>query len=110
MLLGGQRVAKHKTHVKKRCSEPVFNESFAFDLPSMVGNGSARLQSGGQILDAISFEVQVLNHNGISRNEMVGRCFIGSESKHWQDVMEQPGQQIAEWHKVNSQWTTIQHL
>lgn len=104
MLLNGQRVAKHKTHVKKRCSEPVFNESFGFDLPSMIGSdGMAHIQSANQILNAISFEVQVLNHNGVTRNEQIGHCFIGRDSKHWEAVQSQPNQQIAEWHRVQSQ-------
>jgi hypothetical protein len=101
--LNGQRIAKHKTHVKKRCNEPVFNESFSFDLPSMVGNGYSRLlQSSSQILNAISFEVQILNHNGVTRNELIGHCVIENSSKHWEAVREQPGQQIAEWHRIHS--------
>jgi len=102
MLLNGQRVAKHKTHVKKRCTEPVFNESFAFDLPSMVGFEPAQLRSTDQILDSISFEVQVLNHNGVTRNELVGQCSLANDSKHWLAVREQPGQQVAEWHNIKS--------
>jgi hypothetical protein len=98
MLLNGQRVAKHKTHVKKRSIEPIFNESFAFDLPSMIGD--SKMRSGDQLLDTISFEIQVLNHNGVTRNELVGHCLIGKDSKHWQAVREQPGQQVVEWHRV----------
>lgn len=33
LLCNGQRIAKKKTHVKKRTLSPVFNESFAFDIP-----------------------------------------------------------------------------
>lgn len=33
LLYNGQRIAKKKTHVKKRTLSPVFNESFAFDIP-----------------------------------------------------------------------------
>lgn len=33
LLFNGQRIAKKKTHVKKRTLSPVFNESFAFDIP-----------------------------------------------------------------------------
>lgn len=34
LLYNGQRIAKKKTHVKKRTLSPVFNESFAFDIPT----------------------------------------------------------------------------
>lgn len=34
LLCNGQRIAKKKTHVKKRTLNPVFNESFAFDIPT----------------------------------------------------------------------------
>lgn len=43
LLYNGQRIAKKKTHIKKRTLSPVFNESFAFDIPmtevSVVGQG-----------------------------------------------------------------------
>ena len=32
-MYNGQRISKKKTHVKKRTLNPVFNESFVFDLP-----------------------------------------------------------------------------
>lgn len=35
LLFNGQRIAKKKTHVKKRTLSPVFNESFAFDIPTV---------------------------------------------------------------------------
>jgi len=104
MLLNGQRVAKHKTHVKRRTVEPVFNESFGFDLPSMIHDGTSRFHSPEQILNTISFEVQVLNHNGVTRNELIGQTMVGGVNcKHWQAVREQPGQQVAEWHRIHSQ-------
>lgn len=118
MLVNGQRVARHKTHVKKAVTEPIFNESFGFDLPSTVGDGSIR--SVDQILGSLSFEVQVLNHNGVTRNELVGQCMISKESKHLKAAFhEQAGQQVyfraffasnidqsfqvSEWHRIKSQ-------
>lgn len=40
LLFNGQRIAKKKTHVKKRTLSPVFNESFAFDIPTVEVNGT----------------------------------------------------------------------
>ena len=37
LLYNGQRIAKKKTHVKKRTLNPVFNESFGFDVPCNEG-------------------------------------------------------------------------
>ena len=34
MLYNGQRMARHKTHTKKKTTDPVFQESFAFELPA----------------------------------------------------------------------------
>merc|ERR1712062_316739 len=36
LMYNGQRISKKKTHVKKRTLNPVFNESFVFDLPRSV--------------------------------------------------------------------------
>lgn len=102
MLMNGQRIAKHKTHVKKKTTDPVFNESFSFELPMVPIGGQLRRASSDNraLLDAISFEVLVCNYDGVTRNEVIGACMIDAETAHWQQVRDQPGRQIAEWHKV----------
>lgn len=35
VIYNGQRIHKKKTHIKKRTLSPVFNESFAFDIPTI---------------------------------------------------------------------------
>ncbi|KAI6178659.1 hypothetical protein M3Y98_00524500 [Aphelenchoides besseyi] len=99
LLLNGQRVAKHKTHVKKGTTEPVFNESFSFDLPMTLGG--ARLRSPEEILEAVSFDLQLLNYGGVTRNELVGNCVIGNESKHLREVIDGK-QQVAEWYRIHA--------
>ncbi|CAD5209756.1 unnamed protein product [Bursaphelenchus xylophilus] len=101
LLLDGQRVAKQKTHVKKKSNEPVFNESFSFEIPSINGEAGHRLRSAEEMLSSLSLEVMVLNHDGVTRNEIVGQCFIGPRSEHWKAMIEGNGQQVADWHKVN---------
>jgi hypothetical protein len=93
LLYNGQRIAKKKTHVKKRTLNPVFNESFLFDVPCNEG------------LQNISLEFMVLDWDRMTKNEIIGRLevgatFDGPESHHWNEVMNCPRKQIAEWHKL----------
>ncbi|XP_012934570.1 synaptotagmin-4 [Aplysia californica] len=93
LLYNGQRIAKKKTHVKKRTLNPVFNESFLFDVPYNEG------------LQNISLELLVLDWDRMTKNEVVGRLEIGSkcegqEASHWSEVINCPRKQIAEWHKL----------
>lgn len=59
LVHNGQRVAKKKTHVKKRTLNPVFNESFVFDLPASATS-----------LDNISLEFLVLDWDRVTKNEV----------------------------------------
>lgn len=82
MLYNGQKVAKKKTHVKKRTLTPVYNESFVFDLPS----------SDPSDLELVSFELLVMDWDRVTKNEVMGRCVIGMGAKnssgrnHWEQV------------------------
>ncbi|KAI1712081.1 c2 domain-containing protein [Ditylenchus destructor] len=102
MLVNGQRVAKQKTHVKKKTRDPVFNESFSFDLTQKLSKDGKRLSpaSTPTPLDSVAFQLLVLNHDGVTRNEVVGQCVVDFQSQHFQQIRSAPGQQIAEWHVV----------
>nr|SVE76366.1 EOG090X05OW [Daphnia longispina] len=101
LVHNGQRVAKKKTHVKKRTLNPVFNESFVFDLPASATS-----------LDNISLEFLVLDWDRVTKNErldlkqVIGRLelggakSIGTALHHWNEVLNSPRRQIAEWHKL----------
>nr|SVE74163.1 EOG090X05OW [Daphnia barbata] len=95
LVHNGQRVAKKKTHVKKRTLNPVFNESFVFDLPA-----------GATSLDSISLEFLVLDWDRVTKNEEIGRLELGGSKSigtalhHWNEVINSPRRQIAEWHKL----------
>lgn len=93
LLYNNQRIAKKKTHVKKRTLNPVFNESFLFDIPYNEG------------LQNISMEFLVMDWDRMTKNEVIGRLEIGGKSSgqelhHWNEVMNCPRKQIAEWHKL----------
>ncbi|KAL1506172.1 hypothetical protein ABEB36_005582 [Hypothenemus hampei] len=95
LLYNGQRIAKKKTHVKKRTLMPVFNESFVFDIPA-----------NGQTLDGISLEFLLLDWDRVTKNEVIGRLELGgakcsgSALTHWNEVCNSPRRQIADWHKL----------
>lgn len=94
MLYNNQRIAKKKTHVKKRTLNPVFNESFVFDVPCNEG------------LENISLEFLVLDWDRVTKNEVIGRLELGAKKTygtalhHWHEVCNSPRRQIAEWHKL----------
>ena len=44
LLFNKQRITKKKTHVKKRTLNPVFNESFVFDLPKTQDSSLDNIQ------------------------------------------------------------------
>ncbi|XP_076332249.1 synaptotagmin-4-like [Tachypleus tridentatus] len=93
LLYNNQRIAKKKTHVKKRTVQPVFNESFVFEVPYNEG------------LENISLEFLVLDWDRVTKNEVIGRLEIGSKAgaaaqQHWTEVSHSPRRQIAEWHKL----------
>lgn len=72
----------------------MFNESFVFDVPYNEG------------LTNISLECLVLDWDRVAKNEMIGRMEIGLnkdglEQQHWQEVINCPRKQIAEWHKMH---------
>ncbi|XP_014670834.1 PREDICTED: synaptotagmin-4-like isoform X2 [Priapulus caudatus] len=92
LLYNGQRIAKKKTHVKKRTLNPVFNESFLFDVPN-------------EGLENLSLEMLVLDWDRVTTNEVIGRLEVGAKStgnalRHWNEVCNSPRRQIAEWHRL----------
>lgn len=60
LLYNGQRIAKKKTHVKKRTLNPVFNESFVFEVPA----------APNAALDHVSLELLVLDWDRVTKNEV----------------------------------------
>ncbi|GAB0088150.1 Synaptotagmin [Sergentomyia squamirostris] len=98
LLYNGQRIAKKKTHVKKRTLSPVFNESFAFDIPTTEGVGAT--------LDGVALELMLLDWDRVTKNEVIGRLDLGGSRctgttlNHWNEVCNSPRRQIAEWHKL----------
>lgn len=85
LMFNGQRIARKKTHVKKRTLSPVFNESFAFDIPtvevsilrlenksrkSKTSTGSFASQGTGASLEGVSLELMLLDWDRVTKNEV----------------------------------------
>lgn len=82
LLYNGQRISKKKTHVKKRTLSPVFNESFAFDIPTtaeVIFNcffftvyfiKYVKLQGAGMNLEGVSLELMLLDWDRVTKNEV----------------------------------------
>lgn len=67
LIYNGQRIAKKKTHVKKRTLNPVFNESFVFEVPAAPNatNGNT-----GASLDHVALELLLLDWDRVTKNEV----------------------------------------
>ncbi|XP_004589074.2 synaptotagmin-11 [Ochotona princeps] len=91
---GRKRIAKKKTHVKKCTLNPVFNESFIYDIPT-------------DLLPEISIEFLVIDFDRTTKNEVVGRLILGAHSvtacgaEHWREVCESPRKPVAKWHSLS---------
>ncbi|XP_062848491.1 synaptotagmin-11b [Trichomycterus rosablanca] len=89
-----KRIAKKKTHVKKCTLNPVFNESFIYDVPA-------------DLLPDISIEFLLMDFDRTTKNQVVGRLALGTHSPcpsgatHWQEVCQNPRRQISKWHSLS---------
>ena len=55
LLFNKQRITKKKTHIKKRTLNPVFNESFVFDLPKTQDSSLDNIQ----VLNRFKFLIEI---------------------------------------------------
>ncbi|XP_026853640.2 synaptotagmin-7b [Electrophorus electricus] len=89
-----KRVEKKKTVVMKRCLNPVFNESFPFDVPAHV-------------LRETTIVITVMDKDRLSRNDVIGKIYLSwksgpAEVKHWKDMIGHPRTAVAQWHSLKA--------
>ncbi|CAL2028958.1 CBN-SNT-4 protein [Caenorhabditis brenneri] len=84
----GERIVKKRTHVRRSTLNPVYNESFVFELPD-------------DRLEHSVIDLQVINHDRVNRNDVIGRALLNMEDSHVVEVLENPGRQVAQWHHLD---------
>ncbi|XP_057314899.1 synaptotagmin-7-like [Hydractinia symbiolongicarpus] len=92
LVYSGKRIDKKKTSIKRRALNPVWNESFEFEVPI-------------DKIREISFVLTVIDFDRILPNEAIGQVIIGYRTagtslKHWTEMMNHPRKPIAMWHKI----------
>ncbi|XP_053476272.1 synaptotagmin-16 isoform X3 [Ictalurus furcatus] len=89
----GQEISRCKTSVRRGHPNPVFKETFVFQV--------ALFQ-----LSDVTLMVAVYNRRNMKRKEMIGWLALGQnssgeeESLHWQDMKESSNQQVCRWHAL----------
>ncbi|XP_029982356.1 synaptotagmin-16 isoform X1 [Sphaeramia orbicularis] len=87
----GQEISRCKTSVRRGQPNPVYKETFVFQV--------ALFQ-----LSDVTLLVSIYNRRSMKRKEMVGWIALGQNSSgeeeqlHWQDMKESHGQQVCRWH------------
>ncbi|KAL2712559.1 synaptotagmin-7 isoform X9 [Vespula squamosa] len=94
LQFGDKRIEKRKTPIFKCTLNPVFNETFAFNVP-------------WEKIRECSLDIMVMDFDNIGRNELIGRIQLAgkngsgaSETKHWQDMITKPKQTVIQWHRL----------
>lgn len=95
VFYGRKRIAKKKTHVKRGTLNPVFNESFIYEVPAML-------------MPDLSLEFQLLDFQRppSASTQALGHVLLGGQSPspdavtHWREVLDNPRRQIAKWHNL----------
>ncbi|XP_035662798.1 synaptotagmin-7-like isoform X3 [Branchiostoma floridae] len=85
-----KKIEKKKTSCKKRCLNPVFNESFIFDIPM-------------DKMKETSFIISVMDKDTLKKNDVIGKVCLAPrsgplETKHWKEMISKPRQPVAMWH------------
>ncbi|XP_068607800.1 synaptotagmin-16 [Brachionichthys hirsutus] len=87
----GHEISRCKTSVRRGQPNPVYKETFMFQV--------ALFQ-----LSDVTLLVSIYTRRSMKRKEMVGWIAMGQNSSgeeeqlHWQDMKESPGQQVCRWH------------
>jgi len=97
LMFGEKKVEKKKSPVFKCNLNPVFNQTFEFNVP------------WEQIRDC-SVELTVMDFDTIGRNEVIGKLRLSSrsssgqaETRQWGDMIARTRQEHTAWHRLKSE-------
>ncbi|XP_054827882.1 synaptotagmin-16 [Eublepharis macularius] len=89
----GQEMSRCKTSVRRGQPNPVYKETFVFQV--------ALFQ-----LSDVTLMISIYNRRSIKRKEMIGWLSMGQNSSgeeelnHWQEMKESKSQQVCRWHTL----------
>lgn len=93
----GQEMSKCKTSIRRGQPNPVYKETFVFQV--------ALFQ-----LSDVTLILSVYNKRSMKRKEMIGWVSLGlnssgeEELNHWTEMKESKGQQVCRWHALLESW------
>ncbi|KAF7224524.1 synaptotagmin-1b [Nothobranchius furzeri] len=92
LMQNGKRLKKKKTTIKKNTLNPYYNESFSFEVPC-------------EQIEKVQLAVTVLDYDKIGKNDAIGKLLLGGDSigtelRHWSDMLANPRRPIAQWHSL----------
>ncbi|XP_005418002.1 synaptotagmin-16 [Geospiza fortis] len=89
----GQEMSRCKTSIRRAQPNPVYKETFIFQV--------ALFQ-----LSEVTLLISIYSRRGLKRKEMLGWISLGhsssgeEEQSHWQEMREAPGTQVCRWHTL----------
>uniref|UniRef100_A0ACB8G679 Synaptotagmin-16 n=1 Tax=Sphaerodactylus townsendi TaxID=933632 RepID=A0ACB8G679_9SAUR len=89
----GQEMSRCKTSVRRGQPNPVYKETFIFQV--------ALFQ-----LSDVTLMISIYNRRSIKRKEMIGWLSMGQNSSgeeelgHWQEMKESKSEQVCRWHTL----------
>lgn len=94
LFMGGKRLKKKKTTVKRKTLNPYYNESFTFDVKF-------------EDIEKVSLVVTVVDYDLIGASDPIGQVSVGCRSsgiplKHWSEMLANPRRPIAMWHSLKA--------
>ena len=92
LMKRGKKEEKRKTTKKEKNLNPVYNESFVFNISYTE-------------IRHTSLRISVMDYDTLGRNEQIGEVLLGSrsgamEQKHWNEMFTKPRQPVAQWHML----------
>ena len=92
LIRDGKKVEKQKTSTKQKTRNPIFNESFIFN----ISNDKVKYTS---------LRISVIDHDKMGRNDLIGEIMLGIKSgpqevRQWMEMLSKKYQPIVQWHEL----------